>query len=168
MGKTLHNLVLLFLVVPILTAAGPRNDFEQTDLDKYVHQPDSAFSFSIARIDETKDYRAILVELVSQNYLNSDDVDRTLWKHSLKLVVPRLVQHDTAMLMIGGGDNNNQAISPPTDLAIQFSLTTNSVVAELGMVPNQPLTFATDSKPRWEDALIAYTWDKFFKTGDSK
>ena len=58
--------------------------------------------------------------------------------------------------------------SPPTDLAIQFSVTTNSVVAELGMVPNQPLTFATDSKPRWEDGLIAYTWDKFFKTGDSR
>ncbi len=168
MRKMLHNLVLLLLVVPILTLAGPRSDFEQTDLDKYVHQPDSAFSFSIARIDEAKDYRTILVELVSQNYLNSDDVDRTLWKHSLKLVVPRVVQHDTAMLMIGGGDNNNQAISQPTDLAIQFSVTTNSVVAELGMVPNQPLTFATDSKPRWEDALIAYTWDKFFKTGDSR
>ena len=87
MRKMLHNLVLLLLVVPILTLAGPRSDFEQTDLDKYVHQPDSAVSFSIARIDEAKDYRAILVELVSQNYLNSDDVDRTLWKHSLKLVV---------------------------------------------------------------------------------
>ena len=61
MGKMLHNLVLLLLVVPILTLAGPRSDFEQTDLDKYVHQPDSAFSFSIARIDEAKDYRTILV-----------------------------------------------------------------------------------------------------------
>ena len=68
MGKMLHNLVLFFLVVPILTFAGPRSDFEQTDLDKYVHQPDSAVSFSIARIDEAKDYRTILVELVSQNY----------------------------------------------------------------------------------------------------
>ena len=67
MRKMLHNLVLLFLLVPSLTFAGPRSDFEQTDLDKYVHQPDSAFSFSIARIDETKDYKAILVELVSQN-----------------------------------------------------------------------------------------------------
>jgi PhoPQ-activated pathogenicity-related protein len=35
------------------------------------------------------------------------------------------------------------------------------------MVPNQTLTFTGD-KPKTEDALIAYTWDKYLKTGDEK
>ena len=34
------------------------------------------------------------------------------------------------------------------------------------MVPNQPLTFSDDKQPRTEDALIAYSWDKYLRTGE--
>jgi PhoPQ-activated pathogenicity-related protein len=34
------------------------------------------------------------------------------------------------------------------------------------MVPNQPLTFAGETKGRVEDELIAYTWDKYLQGGD--
>ena len=34
------------------------------------------------------------------------------------------------------------------------------------MVPNQPLTFARETKGRVEDSLIVYTWDKFLRGGD--
>lgn len=34
------------------------------------------------------------------------------------------------------------------------------------MVPNQPLTFAGETKSRTEDSLIAYTWDKYLRGGD--
>ncbi len=40
------------------------------------------------------------------------------------------------------------------------------MVAELRGVPNEPLVFSDDGKPRTEDAIIAYTWVKFLKTGD--
>jgi PhoPQ-activated pathogenicity-related protein len=36
------------------------------------------------------------------------------------------------------------------------------------MVPNQPLVFAGETRGRSEDALIAYTWDKFLRTGDER
>jgi PhoPQ-activated pathogenicity-related protein len=45
--------------------------------------------------------------------------------------------------------------------------TTGSIVAELRMVPNQPLTFNGDGKPRKEDDLIGYGWAKFLDTGDA-
>ncbi len=45
---------------------------------------------------------------------------------------------------------------------------TKSVVIELRMVPNQPLVFAGETERRTEDSLIAYTWDKFLRTGDPK
>ena len=34
------------------------------------------------------------------------------------------------------------------------------------MVPNQPLTFAGEAEKRSEDAIIAYSWDKYLRTGD--
>src|SRR5262249_55627077 len=39
-------------------------------------------------------------------------------------------------------------------------------VVDLGMVPNQPLTFHGDGKGRSEDDLIAYCQIKFMDTGD--
>ena len=44
-----------------------------------------------------------------------------------------------------------------------MAVETNSVVAELDDVPNQPLRFAEDPKPRVEDEIIAYQQAKFAK-----
>ena len=41
-------------------------------------------------------------------------------------------------------------------------------MVDLGQVPNEPLTFAGESQPRTEDAIIAYTWDKYLRTGDER
>jgi PhoPQ-activated pathogenicity-related protein len=43
-----------------------------------------------------------------------------------------------------------------------------AVVAELRMVPNQPLKFSGASRPLTEDGLIAYTWDKYLRGGDEE
>ena len=46
---------------------------------------------------------------------------------------------------------------------------TGSVVAEVGMVPNQPLVFSdSKDKKRWEDDIIAYTRVKHFTTKDDE
>ena len=37
----------------------------------------------------------------------------------------------------------------------------------LQQVPNQPLTFTGDGVPRREDALLAYGWDRFLRSGDA-
>ena len=40
------------------------------------------------------------------------------------------------------------------------------VVTELKMIPNQPVVFEGEEARRKEDSMIAYTWDKFLRTGD--
>ena len=47
---------------------------------------------------------------------------------------------------------------------------TGTVVAELRLVPNQPVVFKDDPahKPRSEDDFIAYTWNHFIQTGDDR
>ena len=49
---------------------------------------------------------------------------------------------------------------------MKLAAASQSVVAELKMVPNQPLIFHGDGKQRVEDDLVAYTWDQYLKTGD--
>src|SRR5205807_179172 len=51
-------------------------------------------------------------------------------------------------------------------LPVLLATSTNSVVAELGMGPNQPLTLNGDGTPRSEDDLIAYCQIKAMDTGD--
>src|SRR6185436_3553833 len=63
--------------------------------------------------------------------------------------------------------NNDAAPSRPSARAMRIAMDTGTVVADLGMVPNQPLRF-TDSGgvPRSEDNIIAYTRVKHFSTKD--
>jgi PhoPQ-activated pathogenicity-related protein len=51
---------------------------------------------------------------------------------------------------------------------LSAAMQTKSVVAELRGVPNEPLIFSGETRSRSEDAIIAYTWDKFLRTGDEK
>ncbi len=70
------------------------------------------------------------------------------------------------MLFISGGSNGRPAPATADPAFAGVATGTGTVVAELRTIPNQPLTFAGDSVPRKEDAIIAYTWDKFMRTGD--
>ena len=47
-------------------------------------------------------------------------------------------------------------------------MNTKTVVSQLKMVPNQPLMFAGETTGRTEDEIIAYTWDKYLRTGDAR
>jgi PhoPQ-activated pathogenicity-related protein len=45
---------------------------------------------------------------------------------------------------------------------------TGAIVVDLGQVPNEPVTFGGESQSRTEDAIIAYTWDRYLRTGDER
>src|SRR5439155_23062662 len=110
---------------------------------------------------------AHVLKMTSQTWLTADDVDRTTWWHWLTIVELGPITSDIALLFIGGGNN---ADAPPHEIRSTYAriaLTTGSVVAELKMVPNDPLRFAGDSGAlRWVDRLIAFAWSKFLRGGD--
>ena len=141
---------------------------EGTALDRYVYQPDSHFEYRLVRSMNASNSRIHVLEMTSQKWLTTDEVDRPIWKHWLNVVVPKNVLSDTSLLFIGGGSNKSDAPDKADERLVQVAETSGSVVAELKMIPNQPLVFAGDGEERYEDALIAYTWDKFLKTGDEK
>ena len=108
--------------------------------------------------------------MTSQQWLTAADVDRPLWKHWLVIYRPARVTSDVGLLWIGGGANNGKLPARPNAVLADLARDTGTVTAELRMVPNQELTFLADPerKPRKEDDLIAYTWDRYLKTGDEK
>ena len=80
--------------------------------------------------------------------------------------MPDEIANDTALLVIAGGSNDKPAPARANPLLAIAAMMTRSVTAELRMVPNQPLTFAGETDPRAEDGIIAYSWDKYLRTGD--
>ena len=136
-----------------------------TALDRYVRAPDSNYRFELVDTAHGRGYTNYLLEITSQSWRKPSEVDRTLWKHWLRIIKPDSVTGTTGLLFITGGSNAGKRPDADSSL-IDIAVTTHTVVGELRMVPNQPLTFADESKPLDEDALIAYTWDKFLKTGD--
>jgi PhoPQ-activated pathogenicity-related protein len=137
-----------------------------TSLDRYVAQPDDTFAWKLAASEPGEGYTTFLIDLKSQSWRTSADVNRTLWQHWLVVVRPDEVKGTTGFLFIGGGRNGGEPPKSADALTVQLAVATSTVVAELRQVPNQPLEFGGDGKPRVEDDLIAYTWDKFMKTGD--
>jgi PhoPQ-activated pathogenicity-related protein len=141
---------------------------ERTALDEYIAAPDTNYSFHLVKAIPEKDKTTFILEMTSQAWLTTNEVDRPLWKHWLIVVRPAIVTTTNSLLFIGGGNNRDGAPKSADGNMQQLAVATKSIVSELRMVPNQPLIFTGESKGRTEDALIAYTWDKFLRTHDSK
>ena len=164
MHRILFSLIVFF---PIFTQADPRSEYLQTDLDAYVHKDDTSFNYVIEKVQEFDSYFVHSIRMDSQNFLQSKDVNKTSWSHWLTVIEPKEVKAETAMLVISSGDTNDP-MPKAQDALIEIALASNSLVAELKAIPNQPLKFSDESFDRWEDAIIAYTWNKFFLTGETR
>jgi len=141
----------------------------ETALDRYVRTPDPAFRFSVVATRPGAGHTAYLLEMVSQRWLTAAEVDKPEWRHWLTIIKPDTVAHPTALLLVAGGDSKRKTPDKTDAGLLDIAMTTQSVVAELRMVPNQPLVFAGDGgRERSEDEIIAYTWDKFLRTGDER
>jgi PhoPQ-activated pathogenicity-related protein len=166
----------LFLAVAVVMAAcaGPavrRPDAARPDdatpLDRYVAAPDPAYAWEPIRDLPLDGCTAHVLSMTSQRWLTPADVDRTEWRHWLTIIEPESVRSDIALLYIHGGDNDDASPSSFRPAFARIARATGSVVAELRMVPNQPLAFAGDpDAPRKEDRLIAFAWRQFLRGGD--
>ena len=154
--------VLVFLCVS-LTAAG-----QQTALDRYVNQPDPTYKWRVAQKYPGKGMTTIVLEMTSQTWLTPAEVDQTEWKHWLVVHKPDTLGTDAALLLIEGGSSTSKPPSGPDAFLASVAMKTKSVAVQLRMIPNQPLSFYGESRRRTEDAIIAYTWQRYLETGDER
>ena len=138
-----------------------------TALDDYVAAADPAYGYSVASSVSGPGYRMDVLSMTSQSWRSAQEVDRTVWRHWLTIYVPDVVSSSTALLWINGGSNTDAAPAAPDATLAGMAAATKTVVADLRMVPNQPLVFAGDGRQRSEDAIIAYSFDRYMATGDA-
>ena len=152
----------LALVVALPAGANPPL---KTSLDDYLARDEPAYRWSIVSDETTGGVRTVIVELVSQTWLTTNEVDRVDWTHHMVVTIPPEVTTSTGMVFVSGGSNGRGL--PGANLLLgSVALNTGSIITELRQVPNQPLQFHGDGVNRWEDDLIGYTWDQFLKGGD--
>jgi PhoPQ-activated pathogenicity-related protein len=155
----------LALLVPLAPAADSAAA-KKTPLDDYIAKPDPTYSWKLVNTIKGDGYTSYVLDLKSQSWRMPPEVNRSVWQHWVVITKPDVVKHQTAFLKIGGGANDGKMPDKADPTSVFYAKSTNSIVADLHMVPNQPLIFNGDGHPRKEDDLIAYCQIKFMDTGD--
>lgn len=145
----------------------PASSAGATALDRYVAAPDDAYRWTVVRTLQEGDLIVTVIDMTSQRWNPPEQVSQPEWRHWLTVIRPAEVTSDASLLFITGGANDSDALPKLDPMLASIARQTGTIVAELRMVPNQPLAFA-DGVGRKEDDLIAYTWDKFLKDGDER
>jgi PhoPQ-activated pathogenicity-related protein len=156
---------LPFLAVAILSTILCASE-RRTALDRYVAASDPNYKWEVVTSIPGDGYTAYVIDMTSQAWRTAAEVDKPVWKHWLTVIRPNEVKHNTGFLMITGGNNRSKPPAQVDGVLRGLAVDTGSVVAELRGVPSEPLQFPGESKPRTEDEIIAYTWDKFLRGGD--
>lgn len=144
-----------------------------TALDDYIAEPDPNFGWTVANILPGSGYTCTVLDMTSQTWRDEpNEVDRELWQHWVKIVKPSTVSSNIGLLWISGGSNGGSVPNSVDSRLVAIAKATQTVCAELRMVPNQRIKFADETDPRYisngrkEDELIAYAWDKYLRGGD--
>src|SRR6266478_5224708 len=133
-------------------AESGKSQDERTALDAYVAAPDTNYSFHLVKTIPGKDQTTFILDMTSQAWLTTNEVDRPLWKHWVIIVKPDQVTSSKSLSFISGGANDGKQPKSGDGNLTRTALETKSIVSELKMVPNQPLVFAGETTGRVEDS----------------
>ena len=141
-------------------------------LADFVALPDPSFNWTLNNIIVQPEYTAYVLDVTSGQWRTAPtEVNHDTWRHWVTVIVPNVVTSETAFLWINGGSLTSPPPTTPGGLdadMIDIALRTGTIVVDLPNVPNQSLIFADETRTRSEDAIIAYTFDKYLSTGDDQ
>ncbi len=142
------------LLACLITMSANTGVGEETPLDRYVSGNDGTFRWErlAGKNEKGEDTRITWLRLTSQQWRSS------VWEHDLAVVSPKSVsQPETAFLWI----TNDSISSEEMRLLKTVADRAGAIAVGLTDIPNQPLFDGLS-----EDALIAFTFEKFFKSKD--
>lgn len=133
-------------------------------LDEYVNRK-HVFNWKVNKTEQLADgVKVVRIEMTSQVWQG------LTWKHRLNLIVPPAATGKRArpghcLLAITGSGGGRQFLTILTTAALRMGVP----IAVLHDVPNQPLyrKLTKNNRGLREDALIAYTFKKYYETGDT-
>ncbi|PYM10502.1 MAG: PhoPQ-activated pathogenicity-like protein PqaA type, partial [Verrucomicrobia bacterium] len=121
-------------------------------LEHYVNKPDPNYNWK--RTEQKREGWGTLtrLEMVSQHWRDQ------FWSHHMIVVRPVEVRNPGIGFLFVTGDGDGEKT---VEMLKTLAERAGAVAAVITKIPNQPLYDG-----RKEDALIAYTFDQFLKTGD--
>lgn len=149
-GESALRAILCLLM--LLPAFPPLSPTLHADLFSYVAKPDDAFKWELRDTQQKPNGKIYDLHMVSQVWQG------ITWEHQVQVYEPPEVKYPKVLpLMItgGGAGEDDQA------RGLLIANMVGARIAVLYHIPNQPLF---DNLR--EDALISYTWMKYFETGD--
>ena len=146
--------LLAAIALAAFTVSAPRLGAAPTDaLADYVQQADPSFAWRKLEQRQVDGLTATRLECTSQTWRSK------VWHHQVLVVrPPKLRNPDLVFLEIGGDGAVDGTFGSLRTIAERAG----AVAASINRVPNQP--FYGNRK---EDALIAYTFDQYLRTGDA-
>jgi PhoPQ-activated pathogenicity-related protein/chitodextrinase len=172
---------------PLLTASASQTITMQASMYDYISKEDGCFDYTDPRTQQviwTQDgydlhvADAYIVDTMTSQCWNPDESvyeGYVEWIHPVTIVVPKYKISNQAMLLIDGGSRTSTAYVE--ELIEYLSVITGTVVVHVKNIPCQPIYFNDEVVPpgeqdntsstdfllkrRTEDAIIAYSYDKF-------
>ena len=121
-------------------------------LESYVARADTNHSWRVVDSKHADGFAVTHVEMTSQKWREH------LWTHHMQIVRPDKVRNPQFAFLYVSGSGEGRSSIPMLKIIADRA---GAVAAVVTRVPNQPLYDG-----RREDALIAYTFDQYLKTGD--
>jgi PhoPQ-activated pathogenicity-related protein len=140
------------VMAALLLMAGFHRNAAAGALEDYLSTPDTNHVWKQVNEKKADGFTITHLEMTSQKWREH------LWTHHLQIVRPDSVRNGhAAFLFVTGDGDGRSSLSMLRTLAERAG----ALAAVVTRVPNQPLYDG-----RKEDALIAFTFDRYLKTGD--
>src|ERR1044071_4433490 len=72
-------------------------------------KPDQSYKYELVKTIPGQGYTAYVLDMVSQTWRSTNEVDRNIWRHWVTIIKPDQVAHTKSLLFITGGSNQNPA-----------------------------------------------------------
>ncbi|MEN0111822.1 MAG: PhoPQ-activated protein PqaA family protein, partial [Planctomycetota bacterium] len=168
--RTSHAAAAMVACVAIARAEPPalEPNRQLTPLDAYVAAPDASRDWEIVSKTRRGHATELVVRLTSQTWRTADEVSTPVWRHLLTIVAPDDAIGTTALLYITGGSHSDEP-DAASGMLRRVAIGTKTIAASLRNVPGQPQRVMGSDEPdrvRYEDDLLAASWNRFIATED--
>jgi len=121
-------------------------------LEAYVARADDSYYWDVQYQRKVGDFTGVHLKLTSQTWRTN------VWRHDVHIVEPAKVRHPEIAFLFVTGSGDGTAYS---GMLAELAERAGAVAAVITSVPNQPLYGG-----KKEDALIAYTFAEYLRSGD--
>jgi len=148
-----RDLALTAIIIGLTAILPQRLGAADADaLAEYVGVTDDSFAWQQVDQRQVDGLTTVRLQCTSQTWRGF------AWQHKLLVVRPAEIRHPDLAFFFVTGDGH---VDKQFDMLRTLALRGGALAAVINQVPNQPLFDG-----RKEDALIAYTFDQYLKTGD--